>query len=42
MSTRFEYKHDDEPKDDQEEEEDAFPSAGILLVPVVGEWSCAV
>jgi len=33
MSFRFEYEYDDKPKDDEQEQKDAFPSSGVLLVP---------
>lgn len=34
MSPRFEYQNQDEPHDDEEQEEDAFPSTNVLLVSV--------
>lgn len=34
MSPWFEDEHKNEAEDDEQEEEDTFPSAGVLLVPV--------
>lgn len=35
MMSRFEDQDQDKAKDDQQEQEDTFPPAGILLVPVL-------
>lgn len=37
MSPRFEYQNQDKPHDDDEQEEDAFPSPNVLLVPEKGK-----
>lgn len=35
MPLRLEYKHHDKPKDNQQKQEDAFPSTRVLLIPAI-------